>query len=142
MDSVQQVNNLEELIRGIFENKEIYISLHLESNVDQIQTISGQVFMTYMGSSRCKLEMKVKQRKFDFINCQPKWDEAIVMRFVGDCGAFIGRHQWHSPYGDMVNNYMFDIFDMSLFELNVTKYAEKLYQERFTQELESKLSED
>lgn len=142
MDSVQQVNNLEELLRGIFENKEIYISLHLESDVEQIQTMTGQVFMAYRGPSRCKLEMKVKQRKFDFINCQPKWDEAIVMRFVGDCGAFIGRYQAHSPYGDMVNNYMFDIYDMTKFESNVVKYSEKLYQERFTQELESKLSED
>jgi hypothetical protein len=142
VDSVQQVNNLEELLRGIFENKEIYATIQIEHDIEQISTMSGQSFMAYRGPARCKLELKVKMRKFDFINCHPKWDEAIIMRLIGDCGAFIARFQNHSPYDDMMINYRFDIFDMEKFKLNVTKYSEKLYQERFTKELEDKLSED
>lgn len=129
-------------LRTIFENSEIYVQLKWEDDVDQVVGY-GQTFMSYKGSSRCELHLRVKQRAIDFKSNKKNWDEMVFMELLHGYGVFIKRDQSFSAgSSDIMSDYVFHVTDMSGLIKSITKYADELCNKQFTKALEDKLSED
>lgn len=142
----QQENNIPEIqesLRVIFDNSEIYYTVTMENQVQTMHTMNGMPFMQYQGHSRCVLNLKVKQRQNDFNAGKKNWDEAVFMELLQGTGVFISRNQsFNGQSSDMVSEYTFHIHDYNSLQLTLAKYAEKIFNHHFTQALESKLLED
>ena len=141
-----QANNLPEIqesLRVIFENSEIYYTVTRESGAQQVQTMGGMPFIQYTGQSRCILNLKVKQRQNDFNGGKKTWDEAVFMELLQGSGVFISRNQaFNAQTTDIISDYTFHIHSYDALQATLAKYAEELFNKQFTQALESKLLED
>lgn len=137
---VQLGGNLEEALRVIFENPEIYV--RIEAETEHHPVFSGS-HVYYQGPQRVILHIKVKQRQKDFESKKESWDEAVMAELINGNGVYISRSQSFNQFGsDMISDYVFHVYNLENFNISLLKYAEDIYNKRFTVALESKLSED
>lgn len=89
------------------------------------------------------MNIRVKQRQKDFISQKKSWDEAVFMELLHPSGVFVSKNQQFNAFNtDIITDYTFHIMDLSKLEVCLSKYADKLFNDQFTQALEVELSED